>query len=172
MRTQDRAFRFIEKLALMFGLAVLVVLAGLLVLNALSAQMNRSHGILTACESNLRNISTALEMYSVDHGGTYPHGVERLTPNYLRVIPTCPAAEADSYSATYKTFNNPAVACGDHASQETDSGKCQRHKLALEQLMPTDYNYRFCCGGANHEDVDISADYPAYDSISGLQEHP
>ena len=32
----------------------------------------RSQGQLTACKSNLKNIATALEMYSTDNSGQYP----------------------------------------------------------------------------------------------------
>ena len=33
-------------------------------------------GTLTACMSNCKNIATALEMYSSDHGGRYPATLE------------------------------------------------------------------------------------------------
>lgn len=100
-----------------------------------------NRGSLTACKSNLKNIGTALEMYSTDYGGRYPDRMQRLTPNYLRVIPTCPLAGSDTYSDSYSRSTEPD-------------------------------GYRYCCAGANHLGVDISADYPAYDAITGLQERP
>lgn len=55
-----------------------------------------------ACKSNLRNIATALEMWSTDHKGRYPRNFKALTPNYLYTLPVCPAARHDTYTATYK----------------------------------------------------------------------
>jgi len=65
-------------------------------------------GRTTACKSNLRNLGTALEMYSTDNAGRYPKDISLLTAgNYLRNIPTCPAAGKDSYSETYKVTTDP-----------------------------------------------------------------
>lgn len=64
-------------------------------------------GSLTGCKSNLKNIGTALEMYSTDNSGRYPRSLSSLSPNYLRIIPTCPAAEKDTYSATFRSRSNP-----------------------------------------------------------------
>ena len=52
----------------------------------------RSRGILTACKSNLKNLGTALELYSSDWSGRYPHDIHLVTPNYLKTVPTCPAS--------------------------------------------------------------------------------
>lgn len=60
-----------------------------------------------ACSSNLKNIATALEMYACDSQGHYPTRLSQLTPNYLKTVPTCPAAGADSYSATYQRALKP-----------------------------------------------------------------
>ncbi len=49
-----------------------------------------------ACESNLKNIGTALDMSSTDHG-SYPSQLSELTPNYLKSVPTCPSGK--SYGA-------------------------------------------------------------------------
>lgn len=56
---------------------------------------------LRQCRSNLRNVSTALEMYSTDASGRFPPTLASLEPDYLRTIPTCPARGADTYSAGY-----------------------------------------------------------------------
>ncbi len=55
---------------------------------------------LTACKSNLKNIGTALEMYSTDHYGRYPTALSLLTPNYIKVIPTCAKAKKMTYEFT------------------------------------------------------------------------
>ena len=54
---------------LMIVIAIIAILAAILVPNFVRA---RAQGHLTACKSNLKNIGTALEMYSTDHAGRYP----------------------------------------------------------------------------------------------------
>lgn len=135
MRSKRSGFTLIE---LMIVIAIIAILAAILVPNFIRA---RAQGQLTSCKSNLKNIGTALEMYSTDYGGRYPTTMPILTPNYLRVIPTCPSAGSDTYSGSYSQQTNPD-------------------------------GYRYQCQGGNHVGVDISADYPAYDAISGLQERP
>lgn len=56
---------------------------------------------LTQCKSNLKNIGTAMEMYSTDCGGRFPHDASCLTPNYLKRIPTCPTVGSDTYTAGF-----------------------------------------------------------------------
>lgn len=90
--------------------ACLLGLVGLLILPVLA----RSQGQLTACKSNLKNIGTALEMYSTDFGGHYPEKLSLLTPNYLKTLPTCPKANRDTYSEGYISESEPdlyAVYC-------------------------------------------------------------
>ncbi len=81
-----------------------------------------SNGKLTACKSNLKNIGTAMEMYSCDNKGRYPTSLFLLTPNYLRVLPTCPAAGFDTYSQGYKVTVVPdcyTVMCTGHHHAES-----------------------------------------------------
>jgi len=42
---------------------------------------------LTATKSNLKNIGTALEMYSTDNMGLYPRELSEVTPDYLKTLP-------------------------------------------------------------------------------------
>jgi hypothetical protein len=67
----------------------------------------KAEGQLTACKSNLHNIATALEMFASDQNGSYPASLAELIPNYLRMVPTCPASGTDTYSSTYKQFPGP-----------------------------------------------------------------
>lgn len=60
-----------------------------------------------ACKANVKNLGTALEMYSTDYEGHYPPSLSQLTPNYLKVIMQCPMAHKDTYSATYEVNSNP-----------------------------------------------------------------
>ena len=67
---------------------------------------------MTACKSNLKNIATACEMYAtdvyaVDKVERYPLTLQALTPNYLKLIPRCPAAQKDTYSETYTRAQGP-----------------------------------------------------------------
>jgi hypothetical protein len=61
----------------------------------------RTAGLRAACGSNLKLLATALEMYSADHGGAYPPALGALVPDYLHLVPTCPAAGRDTYSSGY-----------------------------------------------------------------------
>ena len=83
---------------------VLPVLAAFLVPNFIRA---KAQGQLTACKSNLKNIGTALEMYSTDYQGHYPPQLSLLAPTYLKQIPTCPAAGTSTYGAGYQVSTNP-----------------------------------------------------------------
>ncbi|MCA9780995.1 MAG: hypothetical protein KC800_29955, partial [Candidatus Eremiobacteraeota bacterium] len=107
----------------------------------------RNQGQLTACKSNLKNIGTALEMYSTDYNGHYPDNLEFLTPNYLLSIPKCPAADKETYSENFLT--------GLDAPGNTEG-------------FP-DY-YHVECHGHYHKSVDIPENHPQYNSMEGLVE--
>jgi hypothetical protein len=105
----------------------------------------RAQGQLTACKSNLKNIGTALEMYSTDNGGKYPEGLGALTPKYLKTIPECPAAMTMTYLAQW----------GPTAEDNTG-----------EYL---DF-YSVRCAGKHHASLRVDSDYPRYTSVVGLIE--
>ena len=139
IRRRSGGFTLIE---LMIVIAIIAILAAILVPNFIRA---RAQGQLTACKSNLKNIGTALEMYSTDWSGKYPTTTTLLTPNYLKSVPECPAAASNTYVATFgtsATFN------------------------------PDDYtDYYFVeCAGSNHLPVSVTGNYPAYNGIQGLIE--
>lgn len=98
---KSAAFTLIE---LMIVIAIIAILAAILVPNFIRA---RAQAHLTACESNLRQIATSLEMYSVDNRGHYPPTINLLTPNYLKTMPECPAAGSDTYTGMYDVTINP-----------------------------------------------------------------
>jgi len=64
---------------------------------------------LQACEKNLRNLSVALEMYSCENMGRYPTSLASLKPQYIKEIPTCPAAKKDTYSGSYLSQARPDI---------------------------------------------------------------
>ncbi len=134
-RKRSGGFTLIE---LMIVIAIIAILAAILVPNFIRA---RAQGQYTACKSNLKNMATALEMYSTDAAGRYPTKLATLTDNerYLRIIPTCPSNGSDTYSGNYTASSNPD-------------------------------KYTVFCEGTNHSEVDAGADKPAYNSTSGLIE--
>ncbi|MBI2252216.1 MAG: hypothetical protein HYU63_05695 [Armatimonadetes bacterium] len=74
----------------------------------------RAQGQESSCKSNLKTISTALEMSSIDNGGNYPNTLVNLAPSYLNNMPTCPSAGSSTYVNGYTNAVNPAsytVAC-------------------------------------------------------------
>jgi len=68
----------------------------------------KTSGQLSACESNLKNLATALEMYATNNCGDYPPNLQYLTVTppgggggYMKTIPMCPSSRVkDSYSYT------------------------------------------------------------------------
>ena len=123
---------------------VTLLLGALLAPNFVRA---RSRGATTACKSNLKNIGSALEMYSMDHYGKYPRNLSYLTPNYLKTIPKCPEPESLGYFAEFGL------------------------KAAINTAGFQDYYYLSCIG-TGHKKVSIGRNYPAYDGIQGLIERP
>ena len=106
----------------------------------------RKQGSLTSCKSNLKNIGSAMEMYSTDWDGKYPSSLDQLTPGYLKTLPECPPAETVTYKLLTGSvaYNNPGF---------------------------EDYYYIYCAGD-NHTPISVPPNYPAYDGISGLIERP
>lgn len=102
---------------------------------------------LNGCKSNLKNIGTASEMYSTDNSGRYERGLSALTPNYLRLIPTCPAASRDTYSGAYRSAANPdafTVACS--GSNHSDAGVAANYPMYTSSqglaIVPPDVAHR------------------------------
>ena len=134
---------------------VLILLIGFMLL---SPNFVRRHGSpYTQCQSNLKNIGTALEMYSTDNEGRYPRALSQLTPDYFRVIPTCAAAGKDTYSQSFESSCYPqekvdryTVFCrGDYHQWTT---------VYFFNVIP----YRTKSG------MNIPVNYPQYNSTDGL----
>lgn len=83
-------------------IGVILVISAIIIPNFLRAP---HQGRLTACKSSLKNIGTALEMYSTDNAGQYPGNLSEITPNYLHVLPTC--AQAGKVTYEYNVSKKP-----------------------------------------------------------------
>jgi len=106
----QRAFTLIE---LMIVIAIIAILAAILIPNFLHA---RAESQTAACESNEKQIATAMEEYAVDNNGAYPggFGASGLTTPYLTFAPK------DPVNGTTYTLTNTAGAYGSY--QVNDSG--------------------------------------------------
>ena len=61
---------------------------------------------LWICQSNLKNLATALEMYSSDNGGCYPVRLSELVSSrHLEALPVCPEAGFCNY--LYEVSDHP-----------------------------------------------------------------
>ncbi|MEW6280071.1 MAG: prepilin-type N-terminal cleavage/methylation domain-containing protein [Candidatus Eremiobacterota bacterium] len=124
---------------LMIVIAIIAILAAILVPNFIKA---RAQAQLSGCKSNLKNIGTALEMYSTDFGGHYPPSLDELEPNYMKEIPDCPSFGDDTYKAGY-----------------------------VSASVPDAYTV-VCSGANHKGAGITVADYPQYNSTQGLVERP
>ena len=98
-------------------------------------------GELDECKSNLRNIATALELYSDANSGRYPSTEPgALVPDYLEELPKCPAG---GEVVTYTYYGT------DH---ETNLAKLKSY-------------YYIECNGGHHTKAGIEGNYPAFSAI-------
>jgi type II secretion system protein G len=117
----ERGFTLIE---LMIVVAIIAILAGILIPNFVNA---RAQAQTSACESNLRAIATAMELYYADNqrypdAGTIPDALNSANVTYLNNTPRDPAdagATPGKYSFTQPTGDGQSylIVCpGTHAS--------------------------------------------------------
>lgn len=107
------------------------------------------------CQSSLKNIGTALDMYKKDHNECYPDDLKSLTPDYLRSIPKC--------------INGYA---GDSPGLRFYEKKYGLFFGEYQYLVSTDKKvFTVYCKGKNHKEVGIPENHPLFDSISGLVSH-
>ncbi len=67
------------------------------------------------CRANLKSLATAMEYYAADNPGDGAPPLARLVPGYLKKLPTCPAANADTYSEAEWAGAEFTVCCrGNH----------------------------------------------------------
>lgn len=139
MRKKRKGFTLIE---LMIVIAIIAILAAVLVPNFMRA---REASRLTACKSNLKNISTAVETYSNDYDGLYPGGtggttatlpepgsttdaINTLATNYIGKKTKCPVQKGNyvfqqSQSVMYWIYCPAAKAIGNTPAHTSAGGK-------------------------------------------------
>jgi prepilin-type N-terminal cleavage/methylation domain-containing protein len=101
-RKKQKGFTLIELLTAIF---IISVIATIIFPNIRKAFYRAN---LTGCQSNLRNMATALEIYNTDTGA-YPDQLSKIVPERMRRIPECPAAGIDTYSAGYEYSADPTA---------------------------------------------------------------
>lgn len=111
---KNRGFTLIELITVMF---IIAVLASIMIPNMRKAFFRAQ---LTGCQSNLRNIATAVNQYEVEKK-VFPTGLTEITPNYIKTIPTCPSAAKDTYTDGYQVSGT--------SDQYTLQCKGQNHTL-------------------------------------------
>lgn len=104
-REEERGFTLIE---MMIVVAIIAILVAILVPNFMRA---RAQAQTAACEANLKEIATALELYQTDHQ-MYPTATNTDVTSsdasigpYLRQTPVDPVAPTTNYKYT---TNNPS----------------------------------------------------------------
>lgn len=157
---------------------------------------------LRECRKNLKNLGTALEMYSTDWAGQFPQNLEKLTPDYIREMPQCLAVDRDTYSQTYRVgeldvfglwcpdqFTSPKEACHKAREQLKQELQLTRErtgaypKTLSSSLRCPVHNlrfhytaprrtYSFHCQGSHHVHQEVPENFPQYDGIRGLRLEP
>ncbi len=103
------------------------------------SRSRKAGGYYTHCQSNMKEIATALETYYECNDRHYPSSLTILVPEYKHSIPECPSAKmrTGGYAATYRVSSDSKI-------------------------------YTFYCSGLNHSIVGAGSNYPQYNSIEGL----
>ena len=109
LRTRERGFTLIE---MMIVVAIIAILVAILVPNFMRA---RAQAQTAACEANLKEIATALELYQTDHeeypdtsGATDATATDPNLGSYLRQTPIDPVNPSGFYQyqvANYSSGN-------------------------------------------------------------------
>lgn len=98
---KSTGFTLIE---IMIVIAIIAILAAILLPNFVRS---RARAQQTACETNLRNLATAVQTYSSGNYGRYPTQLSDATPGYIQAIPTCPSCSSNTYRSGYGVASNP-----------------------------------------------------------------
>jgi prepilin-type N-terminal cleavage/methylation domain-containing protein len=136
MPRKPRGFSLTE---LMIVIAIISILA---LVGIVNYSRSRARAHYQACIVNVKNLGTACEMWARDHDNHYNVNLASLTPNYMKIIPTCPAVGATTYNAAggFASASNPDA-------------------------------YTITCAGTNHRAMTTNLNFPQYTSAGGLKEN-
>lgn len=116
-----KAFSALYILSIIICPIVILLIPFYVIPNYMNFMRARVSGQSIQCQSNLKNIGTALEMYAHDNQGHYPPRLSHISPKYLKSIPTCSAAKKDTYSDSYQVSSDAetfTVYCRGHYHSE------------------------------------------------------
>lgn len=105
-----------------------------------------------SCQSNLKNLGTALEMHTTDHNKKYPAKLEDLKPEYLREIPQCVKGIKENSTASHFYRKFRGIGTGSYVYEVSEDREA----------------FTMYCSGKNHEPFGVPENYPQYNSVSGL----
>jgi len=94
-KTTSRGLTLLELLTVVFIISTLATI----MIPTVKRAMYKAQ--LTGCMTNVRNMATALQIYSVDYDSHYPSQLNMLLPKYLKSVPACPSADIDTYTTGY-----------------------------------------------------------------------
>lgn len=120
---------------------VISIISVLMIVGALNYARSRARARYAGCQSNLRNLSTSLEMYANEHDRKFPlsGNLTAIVGRYIQTIPTCPAAGFTTYSTGYASASAPDA-------------------------------YTIVCSGNNHAGLVTGSNFPQYTNAGGLRE--
>jgi competence protein ComGC len=91
----------IRGLVLLELLTVIFIISSLVLLLIPNFRWSMYKTQLAGCQSNLKMVSTALQLYANENEDYYPDDLTRLQPNYMKEIATCPSSGTNTYAAGY-----------------------------------------------------------------------
>lgn len=92
----------------------------------------RELSIAKSCECNVRNLKTALELYSVENNDQYPDSIIKLCPQYINKLPKCQANKYDDYLYSVSKDNSKfSLHCANY-SHKYKHGKNTRQNYLRE----------------------------------------
>lgn len=134
-RTGVKGFTLVEILVVCI---IIVILAAIIILVARWGLI-KSNAV--GCKANLKDMSTALNLYSNEFGGFYPPNLTLITPSYVSSIPRCPSTSQDTYSAGYSVSDDGhsyTLCCNGQNHGDFGYGLNQPYYSSSDGLMPSD----------------------------------